>query len=74
MNENDKLAAAILAVEASRQEREIEDGASSAQKDVKAEIWRNFEYFLGRLDKGEKFVSRRIADEAGGAATPKQQL
>ena len=70
MYENDKLAAAILAVEASHQEREIEDGAPSARKDVKAELWRNYEYFLGRLDKGEKFVSRRIADEADGGTTP----
>jgi hypothetical protein len=74
MTDGIEVAAAILAVEASRQEREIEQHASLAQRDVRAEIWKNFEHFLGRLHKGEKFVSLRISDEAGGKTAHKQRL
>jgi hypothetical protein len=74
MSEGNNLAAAILAAEASRQEHDIEGGAAFKPKDVKAELWKNFEYFLGRLSGGEKFVSRRIVDEAGAGDAHQQKL
>jgi len=52
MTEGDKIAAAILACEASRQQQEMVKagpGRPLASRDVVAELWSYFEHFLDRL-------------------------
>jgi hypothetical protein len=53
MSEGNKIAAALLACEASRQQQEMVKagpGKPLAERDVAAELWAYFESFLGRLD------------------------
>jgi len=53
--EANKIAAAILACEASRQQQKLVragPGRMSADRDVAGELWSYFEDFLGRLDHG----------------------
>jgi hypothetical protein len=53
MSEGDKIAAAILACEASRQQQEMVKagpGKAPASRDVAAELWSHFEDFLDRLE------------------------
>jgi hypothetical protein len=53
MGEGNKIAAAILACEASRQQQEIVKagpGKAPAARDVAGELWVHFEDFLRRLD------------------------
>jgi sarcosine oxidase delta subunit len=64
MSEEGNVAAAILAVEASRQEHEHRDGAAVRPKDVKAELWQNYVFFRDRLSGSTKFVSRLISDDS----------
>jgi hypothetical protein len=52
MTEGDKIAAAILACEASRQQQEMVKagpGRPTASRDVAAELWSYFQHFLDRL-------------------------
>jgi hypothetical protein len=54
MTEGNKIAAAILACEASRQQQEmVRSGPSRplATRDVVAELWSYFEVFLDRLER-----------------------
>jgi hypothetical protein len=54
MTEGNKIAAAILACEASRQKQEmVRSGPSRplATRDVVAELWSYFEVFLDRLER-----------------------
>ena len=54
MSEGDKIAAAILAYEASRQQQEMVRAGPSrppATRDVVAELWSYFEGFLDRLER-----------------------
>jgi hypothetical protein len=66
MAEENRLAAAIMAVEASRQESATQGGTVPPKKDVKAEIWKNYQFFMGKLTGGERFVSRLISDGPSG--------
>ena len=53
MSEGDKIAAAILACEASRQQQEMVKagpGKAPASRDVAAALWSHFEDFLDRLE------------------------
>ena len=53
MSEENKIAAAILACEASRQQQEMVKagpGRTPASRDVAAELWLHFEDFLNRLE------------------------
>ena len=53
MSEGNKIAAAILACEASRQQQEMVKagpGRTPASRDVAAELWLHFEDFLNRLE------------------------
>ena len=53
MGEGNKIAAAILACEASRQQQEIVragPGKAPAARDVGGELWAHFEDFLRRLE------------------------
>jgi hypothetical protein len=54
MSEGNKIAAAILACEASRQQQEMVragPGKAPEARDVAGELWSYFEDFLGRLDR-----------------------
>ena len=54
MSEGNKIAAAILACEASRQQQEMVKagpGRAPASRDVAAELWLHFEDFLNRLER-----------------------
>ena len=54
MSEGNKIAAALLACEASRQQQEIVKagpGRPLAARDVAAELWTYFEGFLGRIER-----------------------
>ena len=54
MMEGNKIAAAILACEASRQQQEMVRAGPSrtpATRDVAAELWSYFEDFLDRLER-----------------------
>ena len=54
MSEGNKIAAAILACEASRQQQEMVragPGKAPAARDVAGELWLYFEEFLGRLER-----------------------
>jgi len=54
MSEENKIAAAILACEASRQQQEMVKagpGRTPASRDVAAELWLHFEDFLNRLER-----------------------
>jgi hypothetical protein len=54
MSEGDKIAAAIRACEASRQQQEMVragPGKTPAARDVAAELWPHFEDFLERLER-----------------------
>ena len=54
MSEENKVAAAILACEASRQQQEMVlagPGKAPAARDVAGELWLYFEEFLGRLER-----------------------
>jgi hypothetical protein len=53
MSEGNKIAAAILACEASRQQQEMVKagpGRAPSSRDVAAELWSHFEDFLDRLE------------------------
>jgi hypothetical protein len=53
MDEGNKIAAAILACEASRQQQEMVragPGKAPAARDVAGELWVHFEDFLRRLE------------------------
>jgi hypothetical protein len=53
MSEGNKIAAAILACEASRQQQEMVKagpGKAPSSRDVAAELWSYFEDFLDRLE------------------------
>jgi hypothetical protein len=55
MSEANKIAAAILACEASRQQQKmVRDGPGRlpTDRDVAGELWSYFKDFLGRLDSG----------------------
>ncbi len=66
MSEEGNVAAAILAVEACRQEHESQGGAAVRPKDVKAELWQNYVFFRDKLSGSTKFVSRLISDDPPG--------
>jgi hypothetical protein len=66
MSDQENVAAAIMAVEACRQEHEYQGGAAVRPKDVKAELWRNYEFFMDKLSGGTRFVSRLISDDPPG--------
>jgi hypothetical protein len=54
MSEGNKIAAALLACEASRQQQEMVragPGRPLAARDVAAELWSYFEGFLDRLER-----------------------
>jgi hypothetical protein len=54
MSEENKIAAAILACEASRQQQEMVragPGKTPAVRDVAGELWSYFEEFLGRIER-----------------------
>jgi hypothetical protein len=54
MTESNKIVAAILACEASRQQQEMVRAGPSrppATRDVAAELWSYFEVFLDRLER-----------------------
>ena len=54
MTEEDKIAAAMLACEASRQQQEmVKSGPGKAPeiRDVAGELWSHFETFLKRLER-----------------------
>ncbi len=54
MSEGNKIAAALLACEASRQQQELVragPGKPLAERDVAAELWAQFESFLDRLER-----------------------
>jgi hypothetical protein len=54
MLEGNKIAAALLACEASRQQQELVragPGKPLAERDVAAELWAQFESFLDRLER-----------------------
>jgi hypothetical protein len=54
MTEWNKIAAAILACEASRQQQEMVKsgpGKAPATRDVAGELWAHFEAFLERLER-----------------------
>jgi hypothetical protein len=54
MSEGNKIAAALLACEASRQQQEMVKagpGRPLAARDVAAELWTYFECFLDRLER-----------------------
>jgi hypothetical protein len=54
MSEGNKITAAILACEASRQQQEMVragPGKAPGARDVAGELWSYFEDFLGRLDR-----------------------
>ena len=54
MSEGNKIAAAILACEASRQQQEMVKagpGKAPTAREVAGELWSYFEDFLGRLDR-----------------------
>jgi hypothetical protein len=53
MSEGNKIAAALLACEASRQQQELVKagpGKPLAERDVAAELWTYFQGFLDRLE------------------------
>jgi hypothetical protein len=53
MSEGNKIAAAILACEASRQQQEMVKagpGRAPSSRDVAGELWSHFEDFLDRLE------------------------
>ena len=55
MSEADKIAAAILACEASRQQQKMlraGPGRTPTDRDVAGELWSYFKDFLGRLESG----------------------
>ena len=55
MTEWNKIAAAILACEVSRQEQEMVKsgpGKTPATRDIAGELWSHFEAFLERLERG----------------------
>ena len=62
MSEEGNVTAAILAVEACRQEHVHQDGAAVRPKDVKAELWRSYVFFRDKLSGSTKFESRLISD------------
>ncbi len=54
MSEGNKIAAALLACEASRQQQEMVKagpGKPLAERDVAAELWMYFQGFLDRLER-----------------------
>ena len=54
MSEGNKVAAALLACEASRQQQEMVKagpGRPLAERDVTAELWAHFQVFLDRLER-----------------------
>jgi hypothetical protein len=54
MSEGNKIAAALLACEASRQQQELVKagpGKPLAERDVAAELWTYFQGFLDRLER-----------------------
>lgn len=54
MSEGDKIAAAMLACEASRQQQEMVlagPGRAPEARDVAAELWAYFEHFRSRLEQ-----------------------
>ena len=54
MSEGNKIAAALLACEASRQQQEMVKagpGKPLAERDVAAELWGYFQGFLDRLER-----------------------
>jgi len=54
MSEGNKIAAALLACEASRQQQELVKagpGKPLAERDVAAELWAYFQGFLVRLER-----------------------
>jgi hypothetical protein len=57
MSEGNKIAAALLACEASRQQQELVKagpGRPLAAREVDAELWSYFEGFLKRLERGDR--------------------
>jgi sarcosine oxidase delta subunit len=66
MSEEGNVAAAILAVEVSRQEHDHEGGATIRPKDLKAELWQNYVFFRDKLSGSTKFESRLISDGPPG--------
>ncbi|HXQ40490.1 MAG TPA: hypothetical protein VN821_04420 [Candidatus Udaeobacter sp.] len=66
MSEEGNVAAAIMAVEACRQEHEHQGGTAIRPKDVKAELWQNYVFFRDKLSGSTKFVSRLISDGPPG--------
>jgi hypothetical protein len=61
MLEEDKIAAAILACEASRQQQEMVragPGRPLAARDVAADLWAYFEGFLERLERSDRGPDR----------------
>ena len=60
MSEGNKIAAALLACEASRQQQEMVKagpGKPLAERDVTAELWAYFQSFLDRLEHDRGRVS-----------------
>ena len=54
MSEGNKIAAALLACEASRQQQEMVKagpGKPLAERDVAAELWSHFQDFLDRIER-----------------------
>ena len=67
MSEGNKIAAALLACEASRQQQELVKagpGRPLAAREVDAELWAYFEGFLERLERATR-PGRLIAGAAG---------
>lgn len=64
MSDDYSLAASILAAAAFRQEQAVQGSGILQAKDAKAEIWRNYEFFMDKISGGTRFVSRLIADES----------
>lgn len=59
MTQTNKIVAALLACEASRQQQEMVKagpGRPLAARDVAAELWAQFEGFLERLERGDRGV------------------